>query len=193
MIDHRTLKTMTALICGAICAFCADVRAADRTAGPPLASVSGPTPHPNRWYAARRGTVPARKEPQTVAPAKPDSITDADFNSCKKPQAGKRVVPVTLKPGTDVTQLIVWISSITCKTFVLSGALGASSRRVTVVAPALVTPEHAYSLFLNALNSVGLTVEPWGRFYQVIETDRAKSRPIPLYGWDGHRLVEGRR
>jgi hypothetical protein len=180
---------MTALVCGALCVYSASLRAAGQPAAPPLASSPDPTSHAKRWFAARKGLVPARREPSPPASADPNPITDADFNSCKRPPSGKRVVPLTLKPDTDVTHLIVWISSITCKTFVLSGSLGASSKRVTIIAPALITPERAYNLFLEALNSVGLTVEPWGKFYQVIETAKAKSKPIPLYDWNGHRLA----
>jgi general secretion pathway protein D len=88
-----------------------------------------------------------------------------------------------------VTHLIVWISSVTCKAFVWSGSLTAGNRRITLVAPALVTPEQAFDLFLDALNSVGLTVQPSGGFSQIIETASARSRPIPVYDWKGRRLV----
>jgi hypothetical protein len=97
-------------------------------------------------------------------------------------------VPVNLKPDTDVDHLIVWLSSFTCKAFVYAGALTAHNRNVTIVAPAEVSPAAAYRLVLDALNSVGLTLQPAGGFYQIIETQRARSKPIPLYGYDGHRL-----
>jgi hypothetical protein len=142
----------------------------------------------NRALIRRRnlGAVPAAV-PTRVAP--PEPFREDDFNSCKKLPRGKHNLPVSLKPDTDVTQLIIWISSITCKAFVLSSNLGASHRKVTILVPSVVTPKQAFRIFLDALNSVGLTVEPFGRFYQVIETARAKSKPIPLYGLDGRRLV----
>ena len=121
-----------------------------------------------------------------------DPITDQNFNDCKRPAAGKRIVPVGLKPDTDVTHLILWISSITCKSFVWSGGLAVGNRKVTVVVPALVTREQAFQLFLDALNSVGLTLQPSDGFSQIIETARAKSKPIPLYDWQGHLLTGGR-
>ena len=101
-------------------------------------------------------------------------------------------MPVGLKPDTDVTHLILWISSITCKSFVWSGGLAVGNRKVTVVVPALVTREQAFQLFLDALNSVGLTLQPSDGFSQIIETARAKSKPIPLYDWQGHLLAGGR-
>ena len=127
-----------------------------------------------------------------ASPSEPvEPVTDQNFNHCKRPPAGKHVVPVSLKPDTDVTHLILWISSITCKSFVWSGALAVGNRRVTVVVPALVTREQAFQLFLDALNSVGLTVQPSDGFSQIIETARAKSKPIPLYDWHGHLLAGG--
>ncbi len=101
-------------------------------------------------------------------------------------------MPVVLKPDTDVEHLIVWISSLTCKAFVWSRDIAATRKRVTVSVPNLITPKQAFRLFLDALNSVGLTVLPSGSFFEVIETVRAKTKPIPLYGWDGHRLTATR-
>lgn len=148
---------------------------------PPVASST----RPNRWYPGRRTAAP-RPTPDNGASA---AITDADFNTCKKPAPGQRDVRVTLKPETDVDHLIVWISSITCKAFVWSDQLGAGHRKVTIVAPAVVTPAQAFRIFLDAMGSVGLTVEPSGRFFQVIEAVKAKSKPIPLYDWDGHPIA----
>jgi general secretion pathway protein D len=111
-------------------------------------------------------------------------IGDKDYNSCKKFPAGKRIVKLNLKPDTELGDLISWISSITCKQFLLPGTIPANSKKVTIVAPELITPEEAYRLFLGALDSVGLTVQPSGKVLRIIETVKAKSAPIPLYGED---------
>ena len=132
-------------------------------------------------------TTPTAATRTPADPAAP-AFTDADFNACHKLPQGKPVVPVHLKPDTDVDHLIVWLSSVTCKAFVYSGALTEHNRNVTFVVPAQVTPAEAYRLVLNALNSVGLTLQPAGGYYQIIETQRAHSRSIPLYDYDGHRL-----
>ena len=55
---------------------------------------------------------------------------------------------LNLKPDTELGDLISWISSITCKQFLLPGTIPANSKKVTVVAPELITPEEAYRLFL---------------------------------------------
>jgi len=102
-------------------------------------------------------------------------------NECRKLPAGKRVVRLNLKPNTDVTDLVTWISVVTCKQFLLPGAL-AAGKTVTVFAPQLITPEEAYRLFLDALDSVGLTIYPSGRFLRVVETGAAKTSPIPVIG-----------
>jgi general secretion pathway protein D len=119
-----------------------------------------------------------------AGPSGPTVISDKDFNTCKKFPAGKRIVKLNLKPDTELGDLISWISSITCKQFLLPGTIPANSKKVTIVAPELITPEEAYRLFLGALDSVGLTVQPSGKVMRIIETVKAKSGPIPLYGED---------
>jgi general secretion pathway protein D len=109
-------------------------------------------------------------------------VGEKEFNSCRKFPAGKRVVKLNLKPDTELGDLISWISSITCKQFLLPGTIPSNSKKVTIVAPELITPEEAYRLFLGALDSVGLTVQPSGKVLRIIETVKAKSAPIPLYG-----------
>ncbi|HVU53338.1 MAG TPA: secretin N-terminal domain-containing protein, partial [Polyangia bacterium] len=135
---------------------------------PAPAATPAPATTPAPGAAAPGGEAPGEKE----------------FNSCKKFPAGKRVVKLNMKPDTELGDLISWISSITCKQFLLPGTIPANSKKVTIVAPQLITPEEAYRLFLAALDSVGLTVEPSGKFLRIIETLRAKSTSIPVYGVD---------
>jgi general secretion pathway protein D len=97
-------------------------------------------------------------------------------------------VKLTLKPDTTVDDLVVWISSITCRQFVWSEAVAARNKKVTIVAPLPMTTRQAFGLFLNALDSIGLTVEPSGSFWRIVETHKVKSTPVPLYGFDGRRL-----
>jgi len=148
----------------------------------------GPTLQSKRWTAARQPPAPPPSINKAGADPKAPAFSEADFNDCHKLPHGKHTIPVPLKPDTDVDHLIVWLSSVTCKAFVYSGALTARNRNVTILAPAEVSPDEAYRLVLDALNSVGLTLQPAGGFYQIIETQRARSKPIPLYGYDGHRL-----
>lgn len=111
-----------------------------------------------------------------------------DFNTCQKLPAGKRVVKLNLKPDSDLVDLIAWISSITCRQFVLPGTIAAGGKKITIVAPALMTREEAYRAFLNALDAIGLTVVRTGKFLTVIESAKAKSASVPVYDFDGRSL-----
>jgi len=122
----------------------------------------------------------ALAETDPSAPALPIQRAQKDVSSCRKLPAGRRIVKLNLKPETSVSDLVAWISAVTCKPFIVPSALGADTRKVTVYAPEPMTPEEAYQLFLGALDSVGLTVYRDGRFLRVIEVARAKTSPIPL-------------
>lgn len=112
--------------------------------------------------------------------AAPTRDREDSAGSCRLFPAGKRVVKLKLKPNTDIGDLVAWISSVTCKQFVLPGSISASSRAVTIISPQLITSEEAYRLFLTALESVGLTVYPTGRFLRIIEVGKASRSPIPV-------------
>ncbi|MDB4979549.1 MAG: ral secretion pathway protein, partial [Myxococcales bacterium] len=142
---------------------------------PTPAPVVAPTPSPNTPVVTGTAELPGEKE----------------FNSCKKFPAGKRIVKLNMKPDTELGDLISWISSITCRQFLLPGTIPANSKKVTIVAPQLITPEEAYRLFLAALDSVGLTVEASGKFLRIIETLRAKSTSIPYYGDKNENMPAG--
>jgi general secretion pathway protein D len=141
------------------------------------------TPDPTAAKPAAPAAVPAATG-AAGAPGATELPGEKEFNSCKKFPAGKRVVKLNMKPDTELGDLLAWISSITCKQFLLPGTIPANSKKVTIIAPQLITPEEAYRLFLAALDSVGLTIEPSGKFLRIIETLRAKSTSIPVYGPD---------
>jgi general secretion pathway protein D len=131
------------------------------------------------------GGTPAGAGGSTPVTGANQLIGDKDFNTCKKFPPGKRIVKLNLKPDTELGDLIAWISSITCKQFLLPGTIPANSKKVTVVAPELITPEEAYRLFLGALDSAGLTVERTGKFERIVETAKVKTMGgIPVYGED---------
>jgi hypothetical protein len=119
--------------------------------------------------------------------AVPTRVTDrarpGSGSTCSKLPAGKRIVKLNLKPETEIADLVAWISSITCKQFVLPD-VPAAHAKVTIVAPSLITAGEAYHLFLNALDSVGLTVYAAGSFSRIVETAKVKTCPIPVIGFD---------
>ncbi len=113
-------------------------------------------------------------------PAVPEIPGEKEFNSCHKLPAGKRIVRLNLKPDTEVMDLIGWISSITCAQFIVS--VPVQGKKLTIISPQLITPEEAYRLFFSALDSLGLTVEPTGKFLRVVENSKARFAPLPLVG-----------
>ncbi|HGG57476.1 MAG TPA: type II secretion system protein GspD, partial [Nannocystis exedens] len=56
----------------------------------------------------------------------------------------------------------------------------------TILSPEPVTVAEAYAAFYAALELMGLTVEPSGQYFKIVETSDAKNRSLPLYG-DGSR------
>ena len=104
----------------------------------------------------------------------------ADGDSCQRLPAAKRL-KLNLKPNTDLVDLVSWISAITCKQFIVPGSIPPQSRTVTILAPRPITVAEAYDLFLDALDSVGLTVYSSRGVLRVIETSKIKSAPIPVY------------
>ena len=124
-------------------------------------------------------TARAAERPRTKATT-PASVVDGGGDSCRRLPAGKRL-KLNLKPNTDLFDLVSWISAITCKHFIVPGTIPSQGKTVTIISPQPITAGEAYDLFLDALDSVGLTVYPSGKVLRVIETSKVKSAPIPLY------------
>ena len=79
---------------------------------------------------------------------------------CRKLPTGKRILKLEIKPDSEVADLIGWMSTITCTPFD-TGGRDLKGKKVTVrTGGRLLTVEEAYQLFLDALGSVGLTVQP---------------------------------
>jgi type II secretory pathway component GspD/PulD (secretin) len=110
------------------------------------------------------------------APAR--AAARAEQPACRKLPPGRRILKLNLRPETEVRDLVGWIAAITCKSFILAAPV--EGKKVTIVSPGLITPEEAYRLFVDALDSVGLAVYPTGPFLRIVEAGKAKSSPIPL-------------
>jgi hypothetical protein len=119
-----------------------------------------------------------------LVPGADGAAAEGARDTCRPLPPGKRVVKLSLKPETTIEDLISWISSITCKQFLVPGSIDVRAKKVTIISPALITAAEAYQLFIDALDSVDLTVVRTGRFLRVIETAKAKTQPIPFYVGD---------
>ncbi len=130
----------------------------------------------------------------TMDSASGDAAADADgslpgereFNECIKYPKARRI-KITLKQESDLMDLVGWISGMTCKKFIVATSL--RSQKVTLVSPTPVTTGEAYRAFLSALEVMGLTVVPAGRYLKVVQGNWAIQSPIPIYGPDSKRRV----
>jgi general secretion pathway protein D len=121
-----------------------------------------------------------RRKSKKSNPGSADAVGSAkelDFNNCKKIPSWKKM-KVTLKPEAKLMDLVGWISSITCKKFIVKKNLRA--QEVTIYSPTKVTPYEAYKAFLATLETIGLTVQKSGSYYKIIEIANAKGMVHPF-------------
>lgn len=105
------------------------------------------------------------------------------FNTCKKTPRGARF-KFNLPKETELEDLVNWMMAITCQKFIWDRKV--RSGKVTILSPEDVTIEEAYAAFYAALETMGLTVEPSGKYFKIVETTDAKNRTLPLYGDDSN-------
>lgn len=79
----------------------------------------------------------------------------------------------------DLPDLVRIVSSVTGKRFILPSK--ARSIKATVYSPSDVTAAEAYQAFLSILSLNGLSLEPSGRYYKIVETSGAESHGFPMY------------
>ena len=121
-----------------------------------------------------RAALIADADGKPVVRGKPARVIgEKDVGKCKA-HLDKRTVKLGLEPDGNLGDLLLRMSAITCRQFVLPGAISADSK-VSVIAPELITPNEAYVLFLSALDSRGLTVEKVGKYERIVATANAKS------------------
>ncbi len=119
----------------------------------------------------------AHAEAKATEIERPVTGEDARLYNCMQ---GKTPVTITLKPETEVNDLLTWVMSFTCKTFVLDPRVVATGKKVTIVAPKAMMPAEAYRVFLVALATVNLALVPKGDVYRVVEAHAAKKDTVPI-------------
>ncbi|MGM0596765.1 MAG: type II secretion system secretin GspD [Myxococcota bacterium] len=125
----------------------------------------------------RRNLKRKKRRRKTGSAGAVGSAKELDFNNCKKIPSWKKM-KVTLKPEAKLMDLVGWISSITCKKFIVKKNLRA--QEVTIYSPTKVTPYEAYKAFLATLETIGLTVQKSGSYYKIIEIANAKGMVHPF-------------
>jgi general secretion pathway protein D len=126
---------------------------------------------------------PSPSDPKSEGP-KPEGERllrgERQFNSCLR-LPKNRPIRVTLRPESEITDVIAWISGATCKGFIIATGLQLAGRKVTLFSPSDVTAAEAYRLFLALLETVQLTVEPAGDFLRVVDATKSTRALLPLY------------
>jgi hypothetical protein len=179
--DHRLKGCTRAILAGAL--LCLLGEAAQGAPAPGEARGTKRSARSERQSAGRAAEKQTPKQPTLPL------ATDDTFNGCHKVPSGKRLVRVTVPPKTDLNQLIRWLSSVTCKSFVYATDDATSSgREVTIVAPTYITPEDAFRLVLDSLDAVGLTLRPAGSYFQIIQSQYAHVTSVPVYDYEGRRV-----
>jgi general secretion pathway protein D len=127
------------------------------------------------FVAALAVSPPVSAQPAGDPPAPGE---DDQLYSCGKT---KRTFAVTLKPETELKDLLIWANTFTCKNFIYETSILQRSKKLTVMAPNAMSPQQAYRLFLVGLSTMGLTVVPKGNLLRIVEAANAKSETVPIY------------
>lgn len=95
-------------------------------------------------------------------------------------------LPLNSKISVDFEEaplydVVKFIACITQRNYLIAANLK-TGKNITILSTTPVTVYEAYKAFLSALDINGLTAVPAGKFYKIVETSKAKSEPVPLYG-----------
>ncbi len=136
-------------------------------------------PRPAAATAPARPAAPPKAVPADAADSLPTPVPGGkEFAECQRFPRGYKV-NIALKPETELMELIGWIKAISCRPFIVPSSI--RQAKVTIIAPEKVSIDEAYRIFLSALESMGLTVQPEGQVLKIIESNRARESSIPVY------------
>jgi general secretion pathway protein D len=107
-----------------------------------------------------------------------DLSGDEGPNACKKWPEGKKFT-ITVPREAELEQLVQWMMTISCQKFIWNPKI--RSGKVTILSPEKVTLREAYAAFYASLESMGLTVEPTGSYFKIVESTDAKTLNLPVY------------
>jgi type II secretory pathway component GspD/PulD (secretin) len=107
------------------------------------------------------------------------SSPDAGAAPCR-PLPPRMKIKVSLKPDSEVADLLAWYSSLTCKPVLVSSGVATAGKKVTLMTPNPLNRAELDRLFLSALDSVGLTIAVNGKFLHVIDAAKARHSNTPV-------------
>jgi general secretion pathway protein D len=191
MMDIETRRglvgalTVCSLAIGALCASSMPVFAAPptRTTAPPTAGAppEGAPPTASPPTSPTAPPLPRTGGSPTVELSGDEAGTSAGPNACKKWPANKKFT-ITIPRDAELDQLVQWMMTISCQKFIWNEKI--RSGKVTILSPEKVSLSEAYAAFYAAIESMGLTVEPAGDYFKIVESTDAKSLNLPVYGDD---------
>ena len=159
----------------------------------PTTPPTGGTPSPKvPSTAAPRGGTAALGSPATAtagAELSGDEGGALGRNSCRKQPRGAKF-RITLPEEAELKDLVNWMMSISCQKFIWDPKVRGG--KVTILSPEPVTVDEAYAAFYAALQTMGLTVEPSGKYFKIVESTGAESRTLPVYGPSGRAPANDR-
>ncbi len=158
----------------------------------PTTTPPGGTPSPKVPSAAPPGGTAALGSPATAtaeAELSGDEGGALGRNSCRKQPRGAKF-RITLPEEAELKDLVNWMMSISCQKFIWDPKVRGG--KVTILSPEPVTVDEAYAAFYAALQTMGLTVEPSGKYFKIVESTGAESRTLPVYGPGGRAPANDR-
>ncbi len=164
----------------------ASVFAQTRTVPPPSRFGGGPKTTPATPAAPATLAAPATPAATPAVPANGELTLPGEkeaLQDCKKFPPNKKF-KWELRGEVDLMTMLNAISPMLCKPFIIPGSLRQS--KVTILAPDMMTAPEAYRMFLAAIESMGLTVQPQGKVLKIIESARARESAIPIYSQDNN-------
>lgn len=135
---------------------------------------------PTRGTAAPPTTAPPLPgtAPTSGVELSGDEAGTAGPNACKKWPSNKKFT-ITIPREAELEQLVQWMMTISCQKFIWNSKI--RSGKVTILSPEKVSLSEAYAAFYAAIESMGLTVEPAGDYFKIVESTDAKSLNLPVY------------
>jgi general secretion pathway protein D len=100
------------------------------------------------------------------------------LQECRRYPPGKHF-KWELRGQVDLQELLGAMAPMLCRPIIVSANI--RPPKVTILAPESITAPEAYRMFLAALETMSLTVEPEGKVLKVIESRWARQEPIPTY------------
>ncbi len=119
-------------------------------------------------------------------PAAPELSGDESgvlpHNTCRR-QPKNAKFTITLPREAELSDLVNWMMTISCQRFIWDPKI--RSGKVTILSPEPVTVREAYAAFYAALEQMGLTVVPSGKYFKIVESTGVEGKTVPVYGPKG--------